>query len=99
MVAAVAGLLAGPREGLAGLAGAVAVLAGTLTMARFALGGGVQSGEAVMLRMLVGMVSKWAIAALLLLLALGVLRLPPVPAVAGVAAALVAAVIAALGKS
>lgn len=68
-------------------------------MARFALSGGVQSGEAVLLRWLVGAIGKWIVVAAVLLLALGVLRLSPVPAVAGVASALVASAVAALRKS
>lgn len=99
LVAIVAWVLAGPLAGAAGLAGAIAVLAGTLTMARLALGGGVQSGESVLLRLLLGSIGKWVAAAAVLLLALGVLQLPPVPAVAGVAVALFASAVAALRKS
>lgn len=99
VVALVAWVLAGPLAALAGLAGAVAVIAGTLTMALLALGGGVQSGEAVLLRLLVGAIGKWVVAAVVLLVALGVMRLPPLPAVAGVAMALVASAVTAIRKS
>lgn len=99
VVALSAWLLAGPPAAAAGLAGAVAVVAGTLTMARLALGGGVQSGEAILLRLLVGAIGKWVVAAMVLLVALGLLRLPPLPAVVGVAMALFASAVAAIRKS
>lgn len=103
---ALAGLAAGlvgwvwvsPMAGLAALVGALALSLGTLVLARFALGGGVRSGEAVMLRMVAGMLLKWLVVAAVLLMAVGVWRLSPLPIIVGVAGAFVASALAALFK-
>ncbi len=84
---------------MAAVMGVLAVLLGTLVLSRMALRGGVQSAEAVMLRLVLGIAVKWLVIAVVLLLALAVWRLPPLALLAGVVAAFLATALAALKKN
>ena len=102
----VAGLGAGAVSGvLAGLAGAgsaalgaVSVLAGTLLMARATVGAGVVDATSAMLRLVLAMVAKWGLVVALGALAIGVLKLPPLPFLAGMVVAIAAAAVMAVRR-
>jgi F0F1-type ATP synthase assembly protein I len=87
-------LLAGPRQGLAAVAGGLAMLAGNALAAVVALGGGIQSARAAFARLLLGTLGKWVVVMLVLAVALGALRLPALPTLAGLAAGMLAYLLA-----
>ncbi|SOD55849.1 hypothetical protein SAMN06296416_10846 [Pseudoxanthomonas wuyuanensis] len=88
-------LLRGLPQALAAALGGLAMLAGGLVAARLALGGGVIPAGAAMLRLLAGVVLKWAVVFAVLLVGLGAWKLPPLPLMAGLLTGLAAQVLAA----
>jgi ATP synthase protein I len=84
--------ITGPVWGLAAaagvLSGAAAAALGTATMARVALGGGIQPASVIYLRMVGGMLLKWLLVGLLLYLALARWRFPPLAVLSGLALAM-----------
>ncbi|KAF1721800.1 hypothetical protein [Pseudoxanthomonas wuyuanensis] len=88
-------LLRGLPQALAAALGGLAMLAGGLVAARLALGGGVIPAGAAMLRLLAGVVLKWAGVFAVLLVGLGAWKLPPLPLMAGLLTGLAAQVLAA----
>lgn len=97
-----AGLVSGALAGLAGAAsaafGAGSVLLGTLLMARATVGAGVVSATSAMLRLVMAMVAKWGLVVALGALAIGVLKLPPLPFLAGMVVAIAAAAVVAVRR-
>lgn len=87
-------LIAGPEAALGALAGAAAVVAGGWLYSMMMLGGGSAPATGVLARLMIGMLGKWAVLVLVLVLAVGVAKLPPVAVLAGVIAALAAQMIA-----
>ena len=94
LVAAGIWLSAGPRQGLAAAAGGIAMLAGNGLAAVVALGGGIQRAPAAYARLLLGTLGKWLVVMVVLAVALGPLRLPPLPTLAGLAAGMLAYLLA-----
>lgn len=96
-VTLVAGLFLfwGVPQALAAAWGGAAMVLGGLVVARLALGGGVVGAGTAMMRLLAGMVLKWAVVVAVLLVGLGAWKLPPLPLVAGLLTGLVAQVLAA----
>ncbi|MGN6529256.1 MAG: ATP synthase subunit I [Burkholderiaceae bacterium] len=94
LVALVALVAAGPRQGLAAGVGGVAMLAGNALAAAVALGGGIQPAGAAFARLLLGTLGKWVVALAVIVVALGPLRLPPLPLLAGLAAGMLAYLLA-----
>ena len=92
VVLLVAGLFLfwGVPQALAAALGGVAMVLGGLLVARIALGGGVVGAGTAMMRLLAGMVLKWAVVFGVLLVGLGAWKLPPLPLVAGLLTGLVA---------
>jgi len=99
IVAGAAGLIAGPRAAAAAATGAAVVALGSLLMARALLGGGVQSATGALGRLVLGMLGKWVLVAVAFALAVGILKLPVLPLIAGLAAAVVASTVAAARAS
>lgn len=99
VVAGAAGLLSGPRAAAAAVIGVAVVALGSLLMARALLGGGVQSATGALGRLVLGMLGKWVLVAVAFVLAVGVLKLPVLPLIAGLAAAVVASMVAAARAS
>lgn len=87
-------LIAGPDATLGVLAGAAAVVAGGWLYGMAMLGGGAAPATGVLARLLIGMLGKWVVMMIVLVLALGVAKLPPVAVLAGVIAALAAQMVA-----
>ena len=85
---------AGPRQGLAAAVGGIAMLAGNGLAAAVALGGGIQPAGAAFARLLLGTLGKWVVALAVSVVALGPLRLPPLPLLAGLAAGMLAYLLA-----
>jgi hypothetical protein len=94
LVALAALVAAGPRQGLAAAAGGIAMLAGNALAAAVALGGGIQPAGAAFARLLLGTLGKWVVALAVIVVALGPLRLPPLPLLAGLAAGMLAYLLA-----
>ena len=94
LVALVALAAAGPRQGLAAAVGGIAMLAGNALAAAVALGGGIQPAGAAFARLLLGTLGKWVVALAVIVVALGPLRLPPLPLLAGLAAGMLAYLLA-----
>ena len=96
VVAGAAGLWAGPRAAAAAALGAVAIVLGSLLLARTLVGSGIQSATGALGGLLLGMVGKWVLVAAVFVLAIGILKLPVLPLLAGLAAAVVASTVAAV---
>ena len=94
LLVAVAFLASGHRQALAAAAGGFALLAGNALAATVALGGGAQPARAAFARLLLGTVGKWLVAIMVVAVALGVFRLPPLPLLAGLAGGLLAYLLA-----
>ena len=94
LLVAVAFLASGPRQALAAAAGGFALLAGNALAASVALGGGVQPAPAAFARLLLGVMGKWLVAIVVVAVALGPFRLPPLPLLAGLAGGLLAYLLA-----
>ena len=75
--------------------GAVAIVLGSLLLARTLVGSGIQSATGALGGLLLGMVGKWVLVAAVFVLAIGILKLPVLPLLAGLAAAVVASTVAA----
>lgn len=94
VLVALAFLTGGLSSALAVLAGGGAVTLGGLAATGVALGGGVGPAGAAFARLLMGLVLKWLLVAVVLVIALAVLKLPGIPMMAGVVAATLAMVLA-----
>lgn len=94
LATAAACLILGPRAALAALVGGGAMALGCLLAARVAFGGGVVGAGAAFGRLLLGTAVKWLVVVAGLSLAMGVWRLPAVPALIGLAAGLLAYLLA-----
>lgn len=79
---------------LAALVGGGAVTLAAWLSARVALGGGVSPAGVAFARLLMGMALKWLLVLVAIVIALGPLRLPGIPLMAGVIAATLALVLA-----
>lgn len=95
VVAGAAGLLSGPEAAAAAALGAVAIVLGSLLLARALVGGGVQSATGALGRLVLGMLGKWVLVAVVFTLAIGIWKLPVLALIAGLAAAVVASLVAA----
>lgn len=87
---AVAFLAQGPQHALAAAGGGLALVAGNALATALALGGGIQSADAALVRLFLGVLGKWAVVVVVLAIVLGIWRLPPLPALAGLGAGLLA---------
>ena len=85
---ALAFLARGPSAALAAGLGAAAVAGAAWLSARIALGGGVAPAAEAMLRMFAGIVAKWVVVGVVLVVAVWPLSLPPAPLAVGVVVAL-----------
>ena len=94
LVALVALVAVGPRQGLAAAAGGIAMLAGNGLAVAVALGGGIQPAGAAFARLLLGTLGKWVVALAVIVVALGPLRLPPLPLLAELGAGMAAYLLA-----
>ena len=94
-MAAAAGVMGGPRAALAAGLGALAIVLGSLLLARALVGGAIQSATGALGRLLLGMIGKWVLVAAVFVLAIGIWKLPVLPLIAGLAAAVVASAAAA----
>jgi ATP synthase protein I len=97
-LAALALLAHGAASALAALVGGGAVVAGTLAAAWISYRGGVQPANVVLVRWFAGVVTRWAVVLLVLLLGFAVWRLPELALLAGVAIALAAQGLCALRR-
>lgn len=86
-------LAQGPREALAAGIGGVAMAAGNALAASVSLAGIAPAGVALG-RLLLGTMAKWLVAIVVLVMALAVWRLPPLPLLVGLAAGLLAYLLA-----
>lgn len=93
-----AGAIAGPAGAGSAALGAGSVLLGTRLMARATVGAGVVTATSAMLRLVVAMVAKWGLVVALGALAIGVLKLPPLPFLAGMVVAIAAAAVVAVRR-
>jgi F0F1-type ATP synthase assembly protein I len=98
VVAVALGALYGPPAVAAAMSGAAAVALGTFLMGRALLGGGVSTATGALMRLVVGVFAKWVLVLALGVLAIGVLKLPPLPLLAGLVAALAASAVLALQR-
>lgn len=89
-VVAVAFLAQDPRHALAAAGGGLALVAGNALATVLALGGGIQSADAALVRLFLGVLGKWAVVVVVLAMVLGVWRLPPLPALVGLGTGLLA---------
>ena len=94
LLVAAAFLVSGPREALAAAAGGIAMLAGNALAASVALGGGIQRAGAAYARLLLATMGKWLVAIVVVAVALGPFRLPPLSLLAGLAGGLLAYLLA-----
>lgn len=85
---ALAFLARGPSAALAAGLGAAAVAGAAWLSARIALGGGVAPAAEAMLRMFAGIVAKWVVVVVVLVVAVWPLSLPAVPLAVGAVVAL-----------
>lgn len=98
---ALAGLALTPfdaRSALAVVSGGAAVTLGSALAAILTYRGGVQPAGIVLVRWFAGVVGRWIVAGTLLVLALGIWRLPALPVLVGVVLALVAQVVGAMRR-
>lgn len=98
LATALACLYLGPDAAVAALLGGGAMLVGTAVSAWRSLGGGVASARVVMVRMFVGLVLKWLVVIVALVLGLVVWRLPALPLLTGLLVALAASFVAAVAR-
>jgi F0F1-type ATP synthase assembly protein I len=83
LLVAMAFLLWGKSQALAAAVGGLAMVAGGWFAARLAFGAGVTGAGTAMVRLLAGMVIKWITVVVVLLLGIGVWKLPPLALLAG----------------
>jgi len=87
-------LVAGPRQAMAAAAGGIAMLLANALNLALALGGGIQPAGAAFARLLLGTLGKWVVAIVVVAVALGPFRLPPLPLLAGLAGGMLAYLLA-----
>lgn len=87
----------GPLQALAAATGGLVMVAGSLSAAWLAFGGGVLGAGPAVLRLAAGVVVKWVVVIGVLVVGAGLWKLPPLPLLAGVVTGLVAQVLAAAG--
>ena len=97
-LAALAFLALGAASALAALVGGGAVVAGTLAAAWLSYRGGVQPANVVLVRWFAGVMVRWVVVLVVLLLGFAVWRLPSLALLAGVALALAAQGLGALRR-
>ena len=90
LATALAAVFAGPVHGLAVLVGGGAVTAGSALAAWWSLRGEVVPSGTALLRMFAGVVLKWCVVSMVLMLGLLPWRLPALPLLGGVLVALAA---------
>ncbi|MEG3191548.1 hypothetical protein [Lysobacter sp. D1-1-M9] len=95
---ALAFLASGVPHAAAVLVGGGAMLLGGAIAARLMVGGGIQPANVVMVRWFAGVVSKWLLVVVMLLLGLAVWRLPPLPLLLGIVVALIAQMLATIRR-
>lgn len=93
-VTVLAFLVKGVDWAMAAALGAFAIALGGWLSSVIALGGGVNPSAAALARLLAGVAVKWLVAGAVLVLAVVVAGLPPLPALVGVVVALLAQFIA-----
>lgn len=93
LLAALVFLAQGPQAALAAGIGGCALALGNALAAGVSLGG-IVPARVAFARLLLGALLKWTIAIVLIVIALGVWRLPPLPMVVGLAAATLAYLVA-----
>ena len=98
VVAALLGARYGLPAAAAATLGALAVALGTFLMGRALLGGGVSTATGALMRLVVGVIAKWVLVLVLCVLAIGVLKLPPLPLLAGLVVALAASAVMAMQR-
>ncbi|MGY0610718.1 MULTISPECIES: hypothetical protein [unclassified Luteimonas] len=91
---ALALLAKGSEWSLGAVAGGAAVTAGGALYGVLALGGGIAPATGALARMVLGLLAKWVVVIAVLVVAIGVVRLPPLAVIGGVIVALVAQVLA-----
>lgn len=96
VVAVLLGALYGLSAAAAAAIGALAIGLGTILMGRALLEAGVSSATGALMRLVVGVFAKWVLVLVLCVLAIGVLKLPPLPLLAGLVVALAASAVAAI---
>lgn len=94
---ALALLAKGSAWALAAVAGGAAIAAGGALYGALALGGGIAPATGALARMVLGLLAKWLVVVAVLVVAIAVVRLPPLAVIAGVVVALVAQVLAMAG--
>lgn len=94
LVVAVAFLAQGGNHALAVVVGGGIVIGGGLLSAAVALRGEVSPAGVALGRLLAGLVLKWLLVAVALILALAVLKMPGLPLLSGVVVAMLALVLA-----
>jgi ATP synthase protein I len=97
-LAALAFLAQSAAAALAALVGGGAVVAGTLAAAWLSYRGGVQPANVILVRWFAGVMVRWVVVLLALLLGFAVWRLPSLALLAGVAIALAAQGLGALRR-
>lgn len=98
VVAVMLGALYGPPAAAAAVIGASAVALGTLLLGRALLEGGVSTANGALVRFAAGVFAKWVLVFALGVLAIGVLKLPPLPLLAGLVVALAASAVLAMQR-
>ena len=98
VVAVALGALYGLPAVAATMTGALAVALGTFLMGRALLGGGVSTATGALMRLVVGVFAKWVLVLALGVLAIGILKLPPLPLLAGLVVALAASAVVAMQR-
>lgn len=99
LLVALACLWQGPAWSMAALVGGGAVVLAGWFSARVALGGGVDTAVPALARLVAGIVAKWLLLAVALVLGVLALGLPPLPMLAAAVVVLLVQVVAlALGK-
>lgn len=87
-------LVWGIPQALAAAVGGAATVLGGMAASRLALGGGVSPAATAMMRLVLGMLVKWLVLLVVLLVGLAVWKLPPWPLFAGIVTGLVVQVLA-----
>ena len=89
-IVAAAFLMQSWRSAAGAAAGGLAMVAGHALAAALSFGGGIQPARLAFARLLLGVMGKWLVAMGIVVLALEVLRLPPLPIVVGLTAGVLA---------
>lgn len=83
-------LVWGKSQALAAAVGGLGMVAGGWVAARLAFGAGTTGAGTAMLRLLAGLMVKWVTVVVVLVLGIGVWKLPPLALIAGTLAGMVA---------